>query len=59
MQHNPCFNLFILHNNSFDNHMRAKSKTRAMTGRCKFIECVVGRKFLQKTVSGNVQKCCL
>ena len=24
----------------------AKSKTRAMTGRCKFIECVVGRKFL-------------
>ena len=26
--------------------LRAKSKTRAMIGRCKFIECVVGRKFL-------------
>ena len=26
--------------------LRAKSKTRAMIGRCKFIECIVGRKFL-------------
>ena len=26
--------------------LRAKSKARAMIGRCKFIECVVGRKFL-------------
>ena len=26
--------------------LRAKSKTRAMIGRCKFIERVVGRKFL-------------
>ena len=26
--------------------LRAKSKIRAMIGRCKFIECVVGRKFL-------------
>ena len=26
--------------------LRAKSKPRAMIGRCKFIECVVGRMFL-------------
>ena len=26
--------------------LRAKSKTRDTIGRCKFIECVVGRKFL-------------
>ena len=26
--------------------LRAKSKTKAMIGRCKFTECVVGRKFL-------------
>ena len=26
--------------------LQAKSKTRAMIGRCKFIECVVERKFL-------------
>ena len=26
--------------------LRPKSKARAMIGRCKFIECVVGRKFL-------------
>ena len=26
--------------------LRAKSKTKAMIGRCKFIECAVGRKFL-------------
>ena len=26
--------------------LRAKSKTGAMIGRCKFIECVVGKKFL-------------
>ena len=38
--------------------LRAKSKTRAMIGRCKFIECVVGRKFLEKTVCRNVKKMC-
>ena len=26
--------------------LRPKSKARALIGRCKFIECVVGRKFL-------------
>ena len=36
--------------------LRAKSKTRAMIGRCKFIECVVGRKLLLKTVCRNVKK---
>ena len=37
--------------------LRAKSKTRAMIGRCKFIECVVGTKFLSKAVCRNVKKC--
>ena len=36
--------------------LQAKSKTRAMKGRCKFIKCVVGRKFLQKTVCWNIKK---
>ena len=27
-------------------HLQAKPKIRAMIGRCKFVECVVGRKFL-------------
>ena len=37
--------------------LQAKSKIRAMIGRCKFIECLVGRKVLQKTVCQNVKKC--
>ena len=37
--------------------LRAKSKTGAIIGRWKFIECVVGKKFLQKTVCRNVKKC--
>ena len=37
--------------------LRAKSKTRAMIGRYKFIEHVLGRTFLQKTVCRNLKKC--
>ena len=37
--------------------LKIKLKTRAMTVRCKFIECVVQRKFSEKTVCRNVKKC--
>ena len=37
--------------------LRAKSKTRAIIGRCMIIECVVARKFSEKTVCRNVKKC--
>ena len=36
--------------------LQAKSKTRAMIGRCKFIVYVVERKLLLKTVCRNVKK---
>ena len=36
--------------------LRAKSKARAMIGRYEFIECVVGRKFLEKSVCRKVKK---
>ena len=37
--------------------LRTKSKTRAMIAKCKFLECVVGRKFSWKTVCRNVKNC--